>query len=274
MKITSPLPNAVFTITSGAVWPSIPFQTDATGPHIWTWKIDWKTFTQSGIANSPSSQWDAQTVVTDLGGTLTITVKAGKDTAMISVKIKGTNPSSPEATQFLATQANSAGFDKILQQESHFRNFDTAGEPVKSFDNGYGMCQLTTPTPTFKQIWNWKQNIRAGLALFATKRASAVSYLTQSGRTATDDQIKYEAVCRWNGGSYHTWDAKAGWVRNPDILCDSATGNIGWNMTDADNQGKTEADLHKRDGSSYSHPPAAGAHWKYSGVCYADKVLA
>jgi hypothetical protein len=63
------------------------------------------------------------------------------------------------------------------------------------------------------------------------------------------------------------------WVRDPNILCDSGTGNIGWDMTDSENTGKTEAQLHARDKGAYSHPPQSGAHWKYSGVCYADAVL-
>ena len=270
MKITSPAPDAVFTIDSAANWPSIPFQTDATGPHTWTWK----TFTQSGMENSSANQWDAQTAVVNLGGTLTVTAKSGNDTARVTVTLKATNPTVADATTFLATQANSAGFDKILEKEASFRNFNAAGEPIKSFDNGYGMCQLTTPPLTFTQVWNWKQNMEAGLLLFATKRAAAVTYLTQSNRSATDDQIKYEAVCRWNGGHYHTWDAKSeAWVRNPDMLCDPAAGNMGWDMTDAENKGKSLADLHQRDSASFNYPPANGAHWKYSGVCYADCLL-
>ena len=93
-------------------------------------------------------------------------------------------------------------------------------------------------------------------------------------QAATGDQLTREAVCRWNGGAYHQWDAKAGkWVRLSNILCDSATGNIGWDTNDAENTGKGEAELHKRDRGAYSAPPAAGAHWKYSGICYADRVL-
>ena len=146
--------------------------------------------------------------------------------------------------------------------------------PVKSFDNGYGMCQLTTPPPTADQVWNWKLNVNGGLALVSGKRGDAIKYLSQSGRTYTDDQLNHEAVCRWNGGSYHVWDDKSkAWARPSNILCDSATGNIGWNMDDAENKGKTEAELHKRDSGTYSKPPQSGAHWKYSGVCYADAIL-
>jgi hypothetical protein len=135
------------------------------------------------------------------------------------------------------------------------------------------MCQLTTPAPTFEQVWNWKLNVDGALSLFAQKRLAAIAYLSQGNRSYTNDQLKYETVCRWNGGAYHEWDAKAGWVRKSNILCDSATGNIGWDMNDSANSGKSEAELRKRDHGSYSKPPASGAHWMYSGVCYADKVL-
>jgi hypothetical protein len=274
MNIASPAGNtAVFTITSDPAWPSLPFQTDATGPHRWNWKIVWGSYSQSGSDDTASNQWDAQSAVTNYGGTLTVTALSGNQTAVAVVTIKGTNPSSNDVTQFLATKPNSAGFDKILIQESHCRHFNAAGEPIKSFDNGYGMCQLTTPAPSFEQVWNWQSNIEGGLSLFGSKRIAATNYLSQSGRSYTQDQLTYESVCRWNGGSYHEWDnSKSLWVRHPNILCDSATGNIGWDMNDPENAGKTEAQLHQRDQASYGRAPGAN-HWKYSGVCYADKVL-
>jgi hypothetical protein len=227
------------------------------------------------MQNSTSNRWDAKTAITNYGGTLTVRAEANKQMATIALKIRGTNPTAMEVTRYLATKANSAGFDKILEKESHFRQFNTTNEPIKSFDNGYGMCQLTSPAPTFEQVWNWKLNIDAGLKLFEQKRLSAVSYLAQGKRSYTADQLKYETVCRWNGGHYHEWDAKAGkWVRNPNILCDSKTGNNGWDMTDLQNKGKTEAQLSKRDSGSYSGgKPPSGSHWNHYGVCYADHLL-
>jgi hypothetical protein len=274
MKFVKPRLNETFTITSAPEWPGILFETDAAGAHTWYWTIAWGTFQQSGKETTTGNTWDAKPVITNYGGTLTVRAEANKAMATCTVKIKGTNPSASEVTQYLTNKANSAGFDKIIEHESKFKHFNASNEPVKSFDNGYGMCQLTTPAPTFDQVWNWKRNIDGGLKLFDQKRAAAIAYLSQGGRTYTGEQLKYEAVCRWNGGSYHEWDAKAGrWVRKSDILCDSKTGNIGWDMNDPENSGKAEAELHKRDSGSYAKPPGAGAHWKYSGVCYADRVL-
>ena len=274
MKFTKPKLNEIFTITSAPAWPSVEFETDGAGAHNWNWTIAWGTFTKSGTATTSANTWDAGTVITNLGGTLTVRAEANKASVSITVLIRGTNPSAAEVTQYLATKPNSGGFDKLLEHESKFKQFKPSNEPVKSFDNGYGMCQLTTPTPSFEQVWNWNLNIDGGLKLFEQKRTAAIAYLSQSGRTYTDDQLQHEAICRWNGGSYHSWDAKAGgWVRPANILCDSKTGNIGWDMDNAENKGKTEADLHKRDSGNYSKPPAAGANWKYSGVCYADAIL-
>jgi hypothetical protein len=123
------------------------------------------------------------------------------------------------------------------------------------------MCQLTTPHPSFEQCWNWKLNVDAGLNLFAQKRGAALAY--QGGRSYTEDQLNHEAVSRWNGGAYHEWDANAGeWVRKANVHCDSQTGNIGWDMNDPNNTGRSEADLHQRDRGGYSAGPAASSHWK------------
>lgn len=283
MKFTSPKSDEKFTISSTPEWPSIVFETDGTGAHEWSWSISWDQFKKSGTAHTAGNKWDAKSDITNCGGTLTVTAQAGnvaqgggvpaKVSATISVKIVGINPSKIEALAYLATKAGSKGFDKILQQEAKFINFKP-DEPIKSLDNGYGMCQLTTPIPTYEQVWNWKLNIDGGLALFAQKHTSAQVYLSQSGRKFTDEQLAYEAVCRWNGGKYHEWDAAtSAWVRTSTILCDTKTSNIGWDMSKPANTGKTEAQLHLRDSASYKALPSAQANWKHSGICYADHVL-
>jgi hypothetical protein len=152
--------------------------------------LQWRTFTKSGKETTPDNKWDAKAAIANNGGTLTVRAEANKASATIKVKVKGTNPSSAEVTQYLTTKVNSAGFGDIIEHESKFKHFDTSNEPVKSFDNGYGMCQLTTPAPTSDQVWNWKLNIDGGLKLFEQKRAAAIAYLSQSSRTYTDDQLK------------------------------------------------------------------------------------
>ena len=274
MKLLKPKPNETFTISSVPEWPSVQFETDGTGAHVWNWTIRGGSFTKSGKETTAGNKWDAQASIANCGGTLTVRAEAKKAVAIITVKIKGENPSSGNVTKYLATKPTSGGFEKIIEHESKFKHFNVSGEPIKSFDNGYGMCQLTTPIPTIEQAWNWQRNVDGGLQLFEAKRIAAIAFLAQSGRPYTADQVKYETVCRWNGGSYHQWDATAkSWVRPSHILCDTKTGNIGWEMNESENKGKTETELHARDSSSFSSPPGPGAKWKYLGVCYADRIL-
>jgi hypothetical protein len=275
MKITTPTPNSTFVITTEPAWPSIVCQTDGSGPHVWNWTMTWKTYKASGTTSTSSNQWDARNDIANLGGQLVIKASAGGQSASVAVNIIGQNPDAALIKTYLdRTPAESRGFDKLLQHETKMRHFDGRGCPRRSFDNGYGMAQLTTPRPTFAEVWNWKLNIDGGLRLLALKRKLARKYLSAKGRTYTDEQLLYETVTRWNGGAYHVWDDKAKrWVRRPNLTCDTQTGNIGWRMTDPENQGKSEQQLHTRDKASYAKPPAADAHWGYSGVCYADMVL-
>ena len=277
LTITSPLLHAKFYISEDAVWPSVVFQTDATlqpGEQItWEWSISWSSFCSQGVVKTNDSCWDAQAVITNLGGVLTVVASVeGGPTASTSVQILGTQPEPCDVTAYLTSRQDSLGFDKILTHETGMRHFDSTGNPVHSLDRGYGMAQLTNPAPKYGQVWNWKLNVDGGLSLFAQKRAAALAYLSRKG-SFTGNQLVHETVSRWNGGSYHIWDSRRGWIRKPTILCDSQTGNIGWNMTDAANQGKTEEQLHQRDCGFYSRLPREDDAWGYFGVCYADSVL-
>ena len=274
MNLTKPSSNQTFQISPDPTWPSIEFETDGSGPHTWTWSIHSGTYFKSGVVHTEGNTWDAKEVCEGLGGALKGRIEAGDDSAEISVQIVGTNPSADAVNAYIRNHPGSDGFERIVAHESRYKQFTPDGSPMRTFDHGYGMCQLTHPIPSFEQVWNWKHNVDGGLALFAEKHALAKHYLGQNGRSYTAQQLTYEAVCQWNGGSYHSWNAQTGaWVRTPTILCDSTTGNIGWDMTLPENQGKTESELHQRDVHSYNKPPGHGSGWKYSGVCYADKIL-
>jgi hypothetical protein len=293
----SPAENAVFKITQDAQLPSMVFEfrTALTGDYNWSWTIEWEakvsglrerarkgnvlqTFKESGSFVSNARSWSVGFSEKVLGGTLTVQVSVGAKTLTRSVVIKGQNPTAQSVATYIATLDDMTGFEKLLEQETnskHFINFD--GEPIAAFDKGYGITQMTNPAPTYEQVWNWKANILAGSSIYKEKVRIAKKYLGQAGRTYTDDQLQHEVFSRWNGGSYHEWNAaSASWVRKKNILCDSNTGNIGWSMDKEKNKGQTEAELRERDKDTYSKGTKGQSDdhpWAYKGVCYADHVL-
>lgn len=288
LTISSPPPNSTFRINSQAVFPAIDVVTAGGAPtagYEWSWDASWtsrtgRQFTASGGFSTQDSSWRVDIGV--LGGTLTVTVKVvgSSDSATVTMTILGDQPSEHEVTTYLATLTNAVGFDAILRQETHFRHFDAGSNPTTAGDNGYGICQLTNPRPTYEQVWSWKRNIDAGVALYQRKQLEAIRFLTQSGRTHTTDQLRAETVSRWNGGAFHQWDATAGaWVPRTDVLCDPQTGNFGWSLNNAANQGMTLDQLRDRDfplnarGRRTYRLPAAGDNFGNFGVCYARRVL-
>ena len=273
MRITQPARQTVLEIDAKPAWPALVFRTDASGPHVWRWTIGWRRFGKSGRATTAGPQWDAAEAIADRGGLLVVRASAGGHQASAAVKITGRNPSEGQIKDYLSGQADADVMLKIVRQESRLRQFTARGEPLRSFDNGYGLCQITNPAPSYEQVFNWRRNVDAGLKLFAVKRAKAIEWLSRDKRSYTAAQLDLETVSRWNGGHYHEWDAKAGaWVRRRDVLCASGTGNIGWDLTDPANAGQTEAALHKRDSGGFNAHTDASS-WNYYGACYADHVL-
>lgn len=89
--------------------------------------------------------------------------------------------------------------------------------PVHSFDDGFGLYQLTNPVPSRNQIWNWKQNADSALTLLAAKLQQAKAKLG-AHPGYTNAQLRLETYAKWNGGNYHVWNGSA-WIEDPDYVC-------------------------------------------------------
>ncbi|MES2742979.1 MAG: hypothetical protein V4754_18810 [Pseudomonadota bacterium] len=284
-----------FYIDEEAIFPSIEFEieTQAPGPYNWSWNISWDahvsglrektrgkkvaSFQEQGQFISQEKIWNAQSIKKTIGGRLTVIVEVGAEKYRRTVIISAKQPK-PDAIRKYLRERDGSALEKLVEQESRFKHLiDLDGEPVVAGDKGYGLTQLTHPTPTYSKIWSWKENVNAGLELIATKKNAAKAMLGKNGRTYTQDMLDLETISRWNGGSYHHWNAADHkWERNPNILCDSQTGNIGWDMENSKNTGHTEAELRKRDKEEYGKMKAGqnSEHpWTYTGVCYADHVV-
>jgi hypothetical protein len=299
VRIVQPTSATRFRISSVPEWPDIVFIADTPGAYDWRWTLAFGRHRRSGIAQTAEARWNARGVITDLGGTLTVTAilkrvttpanpgqlaNAARNGSLagipiatsgsISISIVGTNPTEQEVLTYLATKPDRGIMERIVRHESRFRQFRDSGEPLGSFDGGFGLTQLTNPAPRLEEMWNWKRNIDAGLRVLAEKRAQALTFFATSGSAPTEDQLLRETVSRWNGGSYYAWEASTRqWIRRPEVLCDSRTGNIGWDVRRDENRGMTEEALHRRDAASYRGGREPGDSWRYFGTCYADAVL-
>jgi hypothetical protein len=130
------------------------------------------------------------------GGDLVVkvTVRVGNSTLTAQssgLKVVGTNPT---VTTLAATAPNNTTFRKLMRLESGLRQFLTPDCPLFSGDNagGVGLCQLTSPAPTDDQVWSWKENLKAGVALWNSKESHARGYPDQV-RKSSDFQVLVKA---------------------------------------------------------------------------------
>lgn len=283
-------------IDEDANLPEVIFEieTASPGPYEWKWHIKWdakvsglresenrgkslKVFEEKGSIKSDKTTWKMDYSGKVLGGFLTVEVNAGDEVFKRSIYVKAKNPSTTKITEFISKLDGANGFDKILQHEAHGKNFINAdGQPIVSFDKGYGITQMTNPAPSYEQCWNWKENIKAGKSIYVTKKDIAKNYLSKKGKDSfTSEQLLTETYSRYNGGSYYDWDPTQKKWTPSKFVCDTDAANIGWQPIEELNKDKTADELHKRDkdtfklgkkGQSKDHP------WKYTGVCYAEHV--
>lgn len=295
-KWITPEKNSVHYIDEESIFPDVKFEIETTqaAPYEWKWEIKWeakvsgiresskrgkllKTFKESGTFKTNDKNWQVDLNGKVLGGILTVEVLAGTEKFKRKIYIKARNPSRGQIKEYSDSLDGTSGFDKILFHEAHGKNFINAdGEPVVSFDKGYGITQMTTPAPTYQQCWSWKENIKGGSSIYISKRAIAKSYLKREGKGQyTEEQLQNETYSRYNGGAYYVWDATEKKLVPKDLICDPKVANIGWNSDIELNQELTAKELHDRDkdtyklgkkGQSKDHP------WVYTGVCYANAV--
>ncbi|CAE6934673.1 hypothetical protein [Paraburkholderia domus] len=284
-----------FFIDETPTFPSIVFEikTDAPPPYQWKWIIAWdaqvsglresakrgkklKTFSETGSFASNDKAWTANLVNKIIGGKLSVEVTVGDTQFRRTIFILAKNPIKTDVIAFVASLPDTLGFDKVIDQESHYKNVINAdNEPVVAGDAGYGLTQMTQPAPTYEQVWNWKENVKAGVRLYQDKQAKAKKLL--AAHPYTDDQLLRETSGLWNGSKYYEWNPQTqAWERNGDVLCDPATSNIGWDMSNPINAGQTADQLHERDKKTYKKMKAGRDKdhvWTYSGVCYVDHLM-
>jgi hypothetical protein len=139
------------------------------------------------------------------GGTLTISVTAnvgGIATrgAAEGWRVQGTNPSKEEVCGALPddTHRKIACAESSMQQFVRAEGEGDAWYPNFSADGllGVGICQITNPPATDDQVWNWRENVKAGVALYSQKKREAQAYPPRVAKSAMFQAF----VKRYNDG--------------------------------------------------------------------------
>lgn len=286
----SPESCQVFYIDEDAKFPEIIFEikTDAPGPYEWEWAITWTAeackqsdgksrfaakkkavFSKNGNFKSEEKKWKAD-LAEVLGGNLIVKVKSGSIVFVRKIVVLGKNPSREKVISEIdlyPDKNNGNLAKKIFTQESRYRQYYSDNAPLVSFDNGYGLGQLTNPTPSYEQIWNWKSHVSEVVKKrIPSARTTAKNYLDKHPGY-TQEQCDLETLAAYNGipkkQRYHNWsETDKKWVVNENIICDPDQSNKGWMMTEEENKDKKLPDLK----SNKKSKPI------YTGRCYAEHI--
>ncbi len=148
--------------------------------------------------------------------------------------VKGTNPGKEAINQILNPTMR-----HIACQESSYRHFKAnreggIGFPLIGVDDnnretgGIGLMQLFDPPPPAPAIWNWKENIIAGIDLFNKKLKEAQTYhIRMRNRLNKEraakglpicpegtppplnaEQLERETIRRYNCGTEYYWETQ------------------------------------------------------------------
>jgi hypothetical protein len=194
-----------------------------------------------------------------LGGNVTArwTIVATKESGEITFNILGKSPTKNVIMNYIGSHSSLWYAKNIAAQESYGgTQFRADGYPLPSSadDNGYGIYQITDPTPTYNEVWNWKANVNKGIQILNQKTAAAVKWMTvqraqakqQTGREQPVTDEKVGRNCFFSdSGPRNITDAVAikqfnGAVRN---YCSWDNNNSKWNFNRVNNRGENYVQL-------------------------------
>lgn len=235
MNILLPTPGSVFHITGEPRMPVIGCVLEALDiPPFPIPLFDWEIVIREPITPSSCASSHITCVASESylnfgltpslligswqGGDATIfartTVSGAVREASVNVRIVGDNPEPSDVTVALGGSGTVA--DLIARHESGRQQFSATGEVKLGPGGDVGIMQLCNPPATCEQRWSWRENVKVGLSVLASKSAAAKQYLDQHRVSGTypNDQgfidaevLKRETVQRYNTGTYWLWDA-------------------------------------------------------------------
>lgn len=178
-------------------WPgSVPPPTDFVWHAFLRW--DYKPFpTAHRIENQTFTQPSPLKI--DLngqvrGGTLTVYAKAMLDGKAVlgraQAEVLADNPSRSQILHAFPPNRTGLIASKICMAESSMQQFTAAkgivpgGQPYVSPSNDIGLMQLNAPTggvTSADEVWDWRANLRRGLAMLEGKRQTTLASRSASG---------------------------------------------------------------------------------------------
>lgn len=124
--------------------------------------------------------------------------------------IRGDNPSKSA----VKTALREVRLQVIAYMESRFRQFDVTGLPLFGPPNGFGIMQIDNPPATARQVWDWRSNVAAGVALIARKTQEVQNHFRNIYRAnpdaphLTEEQLSLSIYQYYNGGWYWSWNSR------------------------------------------------------------------
>lgn len=144
--------------------------------------------------------------------------------------LKGTNPGQAAIEQVITDPT----LRQIACQESRYKQFYASREggvgKLNTKDGsrgGVGVMQLYDPMPTSAQVWSWRENIKAGIDLYNTKRIFALQHpniefknlnkereklglpaCTKELPPLTPEQLSREIIRLYNCGFEYRWEPR------------------------------------------------------------------
>ncbi len=206
------------------------------------------------VQNSEIAEWTIPWNGLFRGGAIdTISIEAVADNIKYTKSINnpftitGSNPPSQEIKDGLTVQQQ-----VIIYKESYpkWKHFNSNGLPIWGAPHGYGLMQLDNPRATDQQVWNWNENIEAGIDLLDAKYNRGLGFPSRlrnrAGRDkplcfrnvtdfTTEEQIWKEAFQRYNGNENWRWvpdderdpNSNGHWEQ---IVYDNQYGVDAWNL--------------------------------------------
>jgi parallel beta-helix repeat protein len=169
----------------------------------------------------------------DMKITVAITIGGIKYEDSILIEIRGENPNK----EAVKAELGELKYQILAYMESKPKwcQFDKKGLPIFGPPSGYGLMQLDPP-PSYKEIWDWKADVKAGKEHFDEDIEAAKGYAAyvrnyyggkEPVTDLSEEQIFRQAYYSYNAGRaywksgkwwpYYVWDAiKDEWVINKD----------------------------------------------------------